>query len=125
MKLSKLFLMLLVALLAASMLAGCATTFKAENGKLGYGTVKGAKKGTIEAKASAISILSPFLFPLTKPQEALDKMIDPALKEKGANAAANVEIKYGVDTMGFIITYITGGFLQWAYVSVSGTAIAQ
>jgi hypothetical protein len=125
MKFSKMALFLLVALLAVSMLAGCATTFKAENGKLGYGVVKGSNKGSFEVKASAISILSPFLFPLTKPQEALDKMVDPALKEKGANAATNVEIKYGVDTMGFLITYITGGFLQWAYVSVTGTAVAQ
>lgn len=114
-----------LALCLPLLLGSCATTFKAGNGKLSYGSMSGTSRGSFSNKASAISILSPFLFPITKPYEKLDTLIEPELAAKGANAAENVEIRYGFDLFGLLISSLTGGVLNWGYVSVSGNAIAR
>lgn len=116
------FLMILaIALLFGS----CATTFKAGNGKLSYGSMNGSHRGSFETKSNAISIFTPYLFPITKPYENLDKMIEPELSSRGANAAEQVEVKYGFDFLGLLISSLTGGILNWGYVSVSGNAISR
>lgn len=123
-KRSALTLMALV--VGISLLVGsCATTFKAGNGKLSYGSISGTSKGHFENKANAISIFSPYLFPITKPNEKLDELIEPELAAKGANAAENIQVRYGFDLLGLLISSITGGVLNWGYVSVSGNAISR
>jgi len=122
-RISWVFVVLVVGL---SLLVGsCATTFKAGNGKLSYGSINGTSRGSFENKANAISILSPYLFPITKPNEKLDELIEPELASKGANAAENIQIRYGFDLLGLLISSVTGGFLNWGYVSVSGNAISR
>lgn len=117
---------LVLALIILPLLLGsCATTFKASNGKLAYGAMTGTSRGTFENRAAAISIISPYIFPITKPYENLDKLIDPELSARGANAAENVEIKYGFDIIGLLISSVTGGLLNWGYVSVSGNALSR
>lgn len=113
------------AVLAFALLAGCATTFKTTNGKLAYGDVKGTAKGSFEAQKSYLYIINPALLSLSKPYAQLDKMIEPAVQAKGGNAATNVEITNGFDTLGFFVTYLTGGILGMNYVKVTGTAVSQ
>jgi hypothetical protein len=117
--------LLLLVLTATLLLSGCATTFKAANGKLSYGDIEGKSRGSFSAKANAVSILSPYLFPISKPNESLDKMIEPELAAKGANAASDVQVKYGFDFLGLVISSLTCGILNWGYVSVSGNALAR
>ncbi|MBN1242134.1 MAG: hypothetical protein JXA15_05425 [Spirochaetales bacterium] len=116
---------LALALVVALAFGSCATTFQTTNGKLAYADISGTDKGSFEVKANAISVISPYLIPITKPYAALNDLIDPALAEKGANAARDVRIKYGFDALGLVITSFTGGFLNWNYVSVSGNAISR
>lgn len=116
---------LIAAVLVFGLLAGCATTFKTTNGKLGYGNISGTTKGSFEAQKSYIYIINPALVSLSKPYAKLDEMIQPAVAAKGGNAATNLEITNGFDIVGFLVTYLTGGLLGLNYVKVSGTAVAQ
>jgi len=118
-------MVLLLAIGLPLLLGSCATTFSAGNGKLSYGSMGGTSRGSFKNTASAISIISPLLFPITKPNENLDDLIDPELAAKGANAAENIEIRYGFDLFGLLISSVTGGILNWGYVSVSGNAISK
>lgn len=125
MKKRMLSVLVLLAVGFSLLVGSCATTFKAGNGKLSYGSMNGTSRGHFENQASAISILSPYLFPITKPNEKLDDLIEPELASKGANAAENIQIRYGFDLIGLLISSVTGGILNWGYVSVSGTAISR
>jgi len=76
-----------LALVALLSLAGCATTFTSGNGKLAYAEIKGSDKGTFKAEERAVYLIHPSVFSLNKPQENLDKVIDPKLAAMGAVAA--------------------------------------
>jgi len=106
-------------------LGGCATTFKADNGKLAYAEIKGESKGKFEARVNHFSILSPYWFPLDHNNEKLNTIIDPELARLDANAATDIQIKSGFDALGYVVTYLTGGFLRWEYVSVTGNAVKK
>lgn len=115
----------LIALIILSMLAGCATTFKAGDGKLSYGEMRGTPKGTIEVKKSYLYLIHPNFIAFSKPYENLDDVIYPALSKNGANAATNLEISDGFTFIDMLLTGITGGFLGFRYVKVTGTALQQ
>ena len=115
----------LIAIVALSLLGGCATTFKAGDGKLSYGEMKGTPKGSIEARRSYIYLIHPNFIAFGKPYENLDDMISPAVSKKGANAATNLEITDGFTFIDMLLTGITGGLLGFRYVSVTGNAIQQ
>ncbi|HNX72799.1 MAG TPA: hypothetical protein PK759_01420 [Spirochaetales bacterium] len=122
-KISALFLLILVISLV---LGSCSTTFKSSNGKLSYGTFKGTQKGTFTTpKANMLSLIAPYVLPLTKPNQAINDLIDPELAKLGANAAQNIQIQYGFDFLGVLVQSITGGLLRWEYITVSGDAVAQ
>ncbi len=116
---------LLVLVAVAGLLAGCATTFKAADGKLAYGEIRGVAKGEIDVKKSYMYIISPYLIPLSKPYENIDSVVGPALVRKGANAIANLEIDEGFTFVDMLLTGLTGSFLGFRYVSVRGTAVQQ
>ncbi|HOV94011.1 MAG TPA: hypothetical protein PLT87_03935 [Spirochaetales bacterium] len=118
-----LFLLILVISLV---LGSCSTTFKSSNGKLSYGTFNGTKKGSFTTpKTNMLSLIAPYVLPITKPNQGLNDLIDPELAKLGANAAQNIEIQYGFDFLGVLVQSLTGGLLRWEYITVSGDAIAQ
>lgn len=121
----KAIVLLACVVLLGSVLSGCATSFKTTNGKLSYGEIKGEEKGDFQAKEKYFYILSPYIAPLSTPYEELDTMIEPAVTEKGGNAATNVEVREGFSAVDLIITSLTGGLFGIRYVEVSGTAVAQ
>lgn len=117
-----------IALIVVAIVAGlssCSTFNKTTNGKLGYGTISGKEMGTFEAKGPVTYILHPSLVSLNNTADKLDTIIDPALAEKGANAATNVVIENGFDIVGFAVRYVTGGLVGLDYVKVTGTAVKQ
>ncbi len=118
----KIILLALTAMLAVTMLGSCSTTFKATNGKLAYGDIKGTDKGTFEVKGPVTYILHPSLISLKATNKELDTIIEPALAAQGANGAKNVEIVYGFDVVGFVVRYLTG-IIGLDYVKVTGTAV--
>lgn len=117
--------LIIAALAALLLLAGCTTTFTAANGKLAYGDMAGTSKGEFSASAPAWYILHPSLISIQGTNKKLETVIDPALKAKGANAATNVKIIYGWDTLGYLGTYLTGGLVGFTHVEVAGTAISR
>lgn len=121
----KAFGTVMIVLMILSMLAGCATTFKASDGKLSYGEMKGSPKGTIDVKKPYMYLIHPNLFSFSKPYENLNDAISPELAKKGANAATNLEISDGFTFIDMLLTGITGGILGFRYVEVTGTAIQQ
>lgn len=119
-------ILLILVILLVSMLMGCATTYTTGNGKLSYGDIRGSEKGEFEATESYMYIFHPELMTFgTKHWENLENMIDPAVAEKGGNAAKELTITDGFTTVDFILTYLTGGLLGFGHITVSGTAIAQ
>ncbi|MDX9899338.1 MAG: hypothetical protein RBT62_10475 [Spirochaetia bacterium] len=114
-----------IALALILVLGSCSTFNKTTNGALGYGKISGSEKGHFEARGPVTYILHPSLVSLKDTNERLDEIIQPALEAKGANAATNLVIENGFDTIGFLVRYITGGLVGLDYVKVSGTAIKQ
>lgn len=114
-----------IALALILVLGSCSTFNKTTNGALGYGKISGSEKGHFEARGPVTYILHQSLVSLKDTNERLDEIIQPALEAKGANAATNLVIENGFDTIGFLVRYITGGLVGLDYVKVSGTAIKQ
>ena len=106
-------------------LSSCSTFNKTTNGQLGYGKISGKDMGTFEAKGPVTYILHPSIVALNNTADKLDTIIDPALAEKGANAATNLVIENGYDIVGFAVRYVTGGLIGLDFVKVTGTAIKQ
>jgi len=115
----------LLSLTIFALFASCATTFKAGDGKLSYGEIKGDTKGNIDVKSSYVYLLSPYLISFSKPYEKIDKMIAPELISRGATAATNMEIKEGFTFIDMLLTGLTGGIIGFRYVNVSAVAIKQ
>ncbi|MCE5256180.1 MAG: hypothetical protein LLF89_04955 [Spirochaetaceae bacterium] len=114
-RLPTLFLLILVLSLV---FGSCATTFKSANGKLSYGTFKGTQKGSFTTpKANMFSILAPYVLPITKPYENIDELVEPELAKLGANSAQNIQIKYGFDFLGLLVSSLTGSLSHICRIS--------
>ncbi|MBU0935114.1 MAG: hypothetical protein KKI09_07595 [Spirochaetes bacterium] len=123
MKTTKVIMLALVAIMAISMLASCATSYKTTNGQLSYGNINGASAGEFEATGNVRYLIHPSIVSLTADNEQLDVVIDPVLADMGAKGIKNVEIIGGFDVIGFAIRYFTGGLLGWDYVMIKGEAV--
>ncbi len=121
----KAFGIAMIALVILSILTGCATTFKAGDGKLSYGEMKGTPKGTFDARRTYLYLIHPNFVAFSKPYENLDNIIVPELSRVGADAATKIEVTDGFTFIDMLLTGITGGFLGFRYVQVKGTALKQ
>jgi hypothetical protein len=118
--------LLSIILVAIVLLGGCATTFTASDGMLGYGEIKGKDVGDFKGSTSYMYIIHPELITLgDKPWGNLEDIIEPELRRAGANAATDLVITNGFTAIDFLLTYITGGFLGFGHLTVSGTALDQ
>ncbi len=119
----KIFLMLAAIMLV---FAGCATTYTTGNGKLAYAEVKGTEKGDINVSKKVLSILHPSIAVIgTDYYTNLDKMIEPALEKKDANAVKDMTITQSYGIVDFIIAYFTASIINATDVTVEGTAVSQ
>lgn len=114
---------ILIAVLIVVGATGCATNFTASNGKLSYGDISGSEAGEFSGSEKAMYILHPQLISIKAPNEELETIIDPALKEIGASEATNLTISYKMDFVAFLVQYITGGLLGMPSVVVTGMGV--
>ncbi len=115
-------------ILAAVMLvfAGCATTYSTENGKLAYAEVKGTEKGDIHVSKKVLSLFHPSVAVIgTDYYTNLDKMIEPALEKKDANAVKDLTITQSYGILDFVIAYFTAAIINSTNITVEGTAVSQ
>jgi len=113
-----------IAALLTFSLVGCTTTFSSTNGKLSYAEVKGTEVGPVMASSRAVYLFSPSFISLAKPQEQLDKVIEPKLPE-GANAVKDLKVVLNHDILWYFSSALTGGLIGVPNVEVTGTAITQ
>ena len=122
----KALITILIIAVTAFVFTGCATTYSAANGKLAYAEVKGTDKGDIEVSKKVLSIIHPSIAVIgTDYYSNLDKMVEPALEEKGANAVKNMSIVQSYGILDYVIAYFTAGIINSTTVTVDGTAVAQ
>ncbi len=115
----------LILLAAVLVLSGCMTTFASESGQLAYGEIDGNVEGQISESETFMYIIHTELITLgDKYWENVDLMIEPALRQHGANAVTDLRINYGFTTMDYILSAFVP-FVSWGTIEVEGTAVSQ